>query len=585
MKKSHKGNKVLQRLHFLSFKVHLTNIRGLHSNLPSVHYHLETEKPHLLFLTETQIKNPADATYLKYPGYSIEYNFKPKAGACVYVRDDICLLRLRQLEEPSFSVLWTMVDMGIHKIVYACVYRSHSGDFETTRLLNYLSEAADEVGSRYPDAELVFLGDFNACHAEWLFPFQKTDHAGRETFNFALTHNLSQLVREATRVPDIEDHTANCLDLLLTTNPDRHTVSVSAPLGSSDHCLVKTVSNYPPPDTTTSYKRRVWKYKLADWEEMRHFFASYPWRQVCFSSADPSSCADNVVDVIRQGMEYFIPFSDVNFDGKAKPWFNSDCITAEKRKLLAYKAWVDARLRKAPDLRSKKRAFNKAAKYSKKVIRKARFDRIQNIGRKLISYPSGSKAFWSLAKIVESNFCRPSLPPLLKSDGSLAHSAKEKADLLASLFANNSRLDSGNKCPPVIPHSGSYMSSINVTQKTVLKTLRNLDVNKASGPDGLPAIVFKNCAPELSPVLTRLFRLSLKSGIVPKSWKVANVQPVPKKGSRAEPTNYRPISITSILSKIMERILNEQLLAHLEANDLLTTAFTVFAKRGRLAIF
>ncbi|CAG4943681.1 unnamed protein product [Colias eurytheme] len=386
--------------------ISLTNLRRLKQfaiNLSGVHHHLETEKPHLLFLTETQIKNPADATYLKYPGYSIEYNFKPKAGVCVYVRDDICLLRLRQLEEPSFSVLWSMVDMGTQKIIYACVYRSHSGDFETTRLLNYLSEAADVIGSRYPDAELVFLGDFNACHAEWLFPFQKTDHAGRETFNLALTHNLSQLVQEATRVPDIEDHTANCLDLLLTTDPDRHSISVSAPLGSSDHCLVKTVSNYPPPDTTTSYKRRVWKYKLADWEEMRHFFASYPWRQVCFSSADPSSCADNVVDVIRQGMEYYIPFSDVNFDGKAKPWFNSDCITAEKRKFLAYKAWVDARLRKAPDLRSKKRAFNKAAKYCKKVLKKARFDRIESIGKKLISYPSEELCSVFTSKYQKSN--------------------------------------------------------------------------------------------------------------------------------------------------------------------------------------
>uniref|UniRef100_A0A2H1X0T9 SFRICE_041426 n=1 Tax=Spodoptera frugiperda TaxID=7108 RepID=A0A2H1X0T9_SPOFR len=80
--------------------------------------------------------------------------------------------------------------------------------------------------------------------------------------------------------------------------------------------------------------------------------------------------------------------------------------------------------------------------------------------------------------------------------------------------------------------------------------LRNLDVNKASGPDGISAVVLKTCAPE--------------TGQVPVAWKQANVQPVPKKGSRADPNNYRPISVTS------ERVLNNRLLAYLEGNDLLS---------------
>ncbi|KAJ8713484.1 hypothetical protein PYW07_013854 [Mythimna separata] len=114
------------------------------------------------------------------------------------------------------------------------------------------------------------------------------------------------------------------------------------------------------------------------------------------------------------------------------------------------------------------------------------------------------------------------------------------------------------------------MSEVRIRNKEVLRALCRLDVNKANGPDGIPAIVLKACAPELSPVLTRLYRLSYRTGIVPKSWKLANVQPVPKKGSRADPANYRPISITSILCKIMERVLNSRLMAYLEGNDLLS---------------
>ncbi|CAG4938916.1 unnamed protein product [Colias eurytheme] len=497
MNKGHKGNKYRQRQHFLSFNVHLSNIRGLHSNLLPVHHHLETEKPHLFFLTETQIRCPADASYLGYPGYILEHKFLPKAGTCVYIRDDVCAQRLLHLEDSKFSVLWIVVETKFDKTVYASVYRSHSGDMETTRLFDYLSETIDVVQLRFPSAQIVLLGDFNACHSEWLFPYQKTDHAGREIFNFATSYNLSQLVKEATRIPDIEGHTSNCLDLLLTTDPDRCVVEVAAPLGTSDHCLVRSVSTYSPPDFTSKGKRRVWRYGLADWDEMRNFFSSYPWRQVCFSSNDPSTCAENIADVIRQGMEYFIPFSDVIIDAKARPWFNAECAQAERSKEAAYRTWADARIHKSSDLHEKKKAFNKAAKDCKRLLKRARFDHIRRIGDKLASYPAGSKAFWSLAKVVESNFSRSSLPPLLKPDGSLAHTAKEKADTFAILFAQNSRLDPTNTTPPSLPHCHSVMPSIRIRQKDVLNIMRGLDVNKASGPDGIPGIVLKMCAPEL----------------------------------------------------------------------------------------
>ncbi|KAJ8715640.1 hypothetical protein PYW07_010122 [Mythimna separata] len=104
-------------MHYLPFQVHLSNIRGLHSNLLAVHHHLETIKPHLFFFTETQIRCPSDAAYLNYPGYSLEHHFLQRAGVCVYVRNDIGCQRLRQLEDPDFSTLWLFMDTGMDKIV------------------------------------------------------------------------------------------------------------------------------------------------------------------------------------------------------------------------------------------------------------------------------------------------------------------------------------------------------------------------------------------------------------------------------------------------------------------------------------
>lgn len=66
-----------------AFTVEFANIRELQTNLNAVHHHLETARPALLFLTETQIHHPADTSYLHYSGYQLEENFQAKAGVCV----------------------------------------------------------------------------------------------------------------------------------------------------------------------------------------------------------------------------------------------------------------------------------------------------------------------------------------------------------------------------------------------------------------------------------------------------------------------------------------------------------------------
>ena len=118
--------------------------------------------------------------------------------------------------------------------------------------------------------------------------------------------------------------------------------------------------------------------------------------------------------------------------------------------------------------------------------------------------PSGSRAFWSLSKAIQGNFCRSSFPSLCKSDDTLAYSAKEKAEILGTLFDNNSTLVDRGNTPPTIPRCNSSLRNILFTQREVHKALLSLG-KKASGPDGIPAVVLRTCAPEKTPVLTRLF--------------------------------------------------------------------------------
>ncbi|XP_045500113.1 uncharacterized protein LOC123697614 [Colias croceus] len=431
--------------------VNFCNIRGLHSNINAVHYHLETANPALLFLTETQISSPSDTSYLNYPGFTLEHNFIPRAGVCAFIRNDICFRRLACLEGRDLSILWLRVDCDDHPRVYACLYRSHSGNDETDRLIDHIQLTADNMLNQIPSAEIVVLGDFNAHHIEWL-KSRTTDHAGKSVYDLALAYGLTQLVASPTRIPDVEDHTPSLLDLLLTSHPDGYQVNVDAPLGSSDHCLVR--SEVPILRFTrllSGGRRRVWHYKSADWDEMRTFFSSYPWGRVCFSAEDPSTCADSVADVILQGMELFIPNSVVPIGGKSQPWFGHSCKTASRRKRDCYQAWANALVSSDPDARTLKRELNSASRSFKRAIARAKSEHIAKLGEKLARLPSGTRAFWALAKAVQGNFCRPSLPSLRMENDLLAHTAKEKADLLSSLFAANSTLDDMGKAPPTIP--------------------------------------------------------------------------------------------------------------------------------------
>jgi len=109
------------------------------------------------------------------------------------------------------------------------------------------------------------------------------------------------------------------------------------------------------------------------------------------------------------------------------------------------------------------------------------------------------------------------------------------------------------------------IDNIQFTPENVFEELSTLQQGKACGPDNLPARLLKIAADFISLPLSRIFQLSLSSGTLPRDWVTANVVPVHKKGDKHLPSNYRPISLTSIVAKVMERIIHLQLVAALES--------------------
>ena len=110
-----------------------------------------------------------------------------------------------------------------------------------------------------------------------------------------------------------------------------------------------------------------------------------------------------------------------------------------------------------------------------------------------------------------------------------------------------------------------------VTQNEVDKELRKLKSKKATGIDGIPSKLLKDCAYVISFPLTFIINQSLESSTVPSEWKVAKVVPLFKSGKPTELDNYRPISILPVLSKVQEKLIHAQLMSFLEANQLLSS--------------
>jgi hypothetical protein len=87
----------------------------------------------------------------------------------------------------------------------------------------------------------------------------------------------------------------------------------------------------------------------------------------------------------------------------------------------------------------------------------------------------------------------------------------------------------------------------------VASALRSLNISKASGPDGITARLLIETSEQIAPSVTLLFNKSLEEGVFPDEWKLAYIVPVYKKDNRQYVENYRPISLLTIISKVLER--------------------------------
>jgi hypothetical protein len=188
--------------------------------------------------------------------------------------------------------------------------------------------------------------------------------------------------------------------------------------------------------------------------------------------------------------------------------------------------------------------------------------------RILKSFKGNPKKFYGFMRKLQT--VKAKVSELVKEDGVLTQSEEETAEVLSSYFSSvfvREPAEDSKDSQPRRKDSNPAMAEIEFETNTVRKKLLCLKENKSPGPDGLHPLVLRRCADVLAEPLAAIFRKSYSSGTVPEDWKLATISPIYKKGGKHEPSNYRPVSLTSVPCKIMESIIKDEMTRFLNEQE------------------
>ena len=177
------------------------------------------------------------------------------------------------------------------------------------------------------------------------------------------------------------------------------------------------------------------------------------------------------------------------------------------------------------------------------------------------------KGVW---KYIKSNKKKSGIPDLKRPDGTFTKDATEAAEALSDQYSSVFTEENTHNIPhiPDKPLSSPTLNTFKVSQEEVRKILTSLNPTKTPGLDGIHPKALKEIAEIVAQPLTMIFKRSVSKGELPQNWLDAVISPIYKKGQKCMPENYRPVSLLSIICKILERIVTNQIIDHIKANAL-----------------
>ncbi len=514
-------------------------------------------------LTKQTLNSKIKAKDMSISGYNLFSNIDSTnhRGVALYLSNKVKATELPHICTDS-SVESVVVEFQLEnkeRVLCAVIYRSPSENNHSA-LRNFLKE----IMSKDQYQHILFMGDFNYPEINWESHHTNTSDIHPEFLFLKVVNDcyLSQHIQDPTRYR--QNQTSNCLDLVFTDNENSiEKLTYEDPLGASDHIVVSFNYVLHSESVHNNYdKSNRYSYNKGDYAKLRETLNGVDWDRE-FQGLDTEEMLHCLHTKMMQAVEECVPkqiISNRNQKYKRPLWLNKKILRSIKKKRNAYKTWLLTKHGK--DYERYKKINNSTKSSVRKQIRNFEADIANNS-------KNNCKIFW---RYVNSKLKTKIKVPDLKTDQhNTTTSEQEKANLLNNFFKS---VFSKADIPEVTDRDvewqflGLPLTDIQFTEEKVRNLLSDLNTSKAAGPDDIHPRILKELSNEIAYPIFLIFQSSFSCSHVPEVWKLANVSPIHKKGAKNKKENYRPISLTSIVCRIMEKLIKEAIVDHFLTNNL-----------------
>ena len=532
-----------------------TNAQSLVNKMDDMEVRVKCHKPKLISVTETWGKEWIKDGILDLEGYKMYRNDrkgKRGGGSILYISDDLDHRECKPLNDQGFeSSSWCWInEEGGKKILVGSIYKSTSSTQDNDKALLELLKKADDIAG---DNRVLIMGDFNVPNIDWE---DKNLRAGAKTFESLMLDRiddcyLNQHVRDPTRLRNEQSST---LDLIFTREEgDVRNIEIMPPIGGSDHGVV--VGDFVCEwKSKIEFKPRRMYYK-GKYDKIIEGLEKEDWKKE-FENKSVQECWDIFRKKLEKLVNEFIPMTkprDFN-----EPWMNWRIMRVWKRKYFAWKRYTECKGSQ------RYREYKKEANKMKKEARKAKREYEKKLAREI---RHNKRAFF---RYVNSKLTvRPEISQMQNELGHLVDNDKDICSILGKYFNSVYIPQCNDEMPDMEILCNNQIREMVITRDDIRTRLEKLNVNKSCGPDGIHPLILQRTANITCVPLELIFNKSLQDGECPSDWRSANVTPIHKKGDKTNPSNYRPVSLTSQVCKLMESIVRKHLVEHLTENNIL----------------
>lgn len=518
------------------------NIRSLSSSFSIFSDFIDEQQPSVIGLCETWLNSNMLDSALTIPNYHLLRRDRDGRGGGVafYIHNSLKFKLLRT--DPGVSALesiWISIKVRGKSVCLGTLYRPPN--INLTLCLDDLENIVSDFLPQYD--YLLVGGDINV-------DFKNPNHNGVVLVNHFLNkYNLHQMVTEPTRLTNTAE---TLIDVVISSSSNLLCNITNIDMDDiSDHCLLDCTLNVKkgkPEARVCTYR----DYKNFIYNDFLNDMHSIDWNEI-FNLSD----VDEMVQFFNTRVEWLLnihaPLKTSKFTKPPAPWLTDNLkfmIRLRKKALAKYKKI------KTEGTRNEYKQLRNLVTMTLRNEKKAYFNH---------KFRVDPQSFWKTLKQLNINSSPRSFdtswldPDNLNNFfvNSIPTPNSDNNDLISNLYAN--RL-----------HNGliSEFTFFQVTETKVEKIISSLKSN-ATGIDGINLKTLTLVTPYLIPHITFIINQCISNNKYPDLWKKANIIPVPKVNNPTEMSKLRPISILCTLSKVLEKIMFEQISAHVTNNKIL----------------